>query len=101
MVPFLVLLIPLYTVVVAFGWTNSLLGVIIPFMMNATAVLILRQSFLTVPSEIMDAARVDGASLAQTLEAHHGSQSAAAASKKADRTLGAGVAAAYTHADDA
>ena len=62
MVPFLVLLIPLYTVVVAFGWTNSLLGVIVPFMMNATAVLILRQSFLTVPSEIMDAARVDGCS---------------------------------------
>lgn len=62
MVPFLVLLIPLYTVVVAFGWTNSLLGVIIPFMMNATAVLILRQSFLTVPTEILDAARVDGCS---------------------------------------
>lgn len=60
MVPFLVLLIPLYTVVVEFGWTDSLLGVIVPFMMNATAVLILRQSFLTVPNEILDAARVDG-----------------------------------------
>ncbi|MEX0747330.1 MAG: carbohydrate ABC transporter permease, partial [Rhodothermales bacterium] len=62
MVPFLVLMIPLYTVVVAFGWTDSLVGVIVPFMMNATAVLILRQSFLTVPSEILDAARVDGCS---------------------------------------
>jgi len=60
MVPFLVMLIPLYTLVVQFGWTDSLVGVIVPFMMNATAVLILRQSFLTVPSEILDAARVDG-----------------------------------------
>lgn len=62
MVPFLVLLIPLYTVVVEFGWTDSLVGIIVPFMMNATAVLILRQSFLTIPNEILDAARVDGCS---------------------------------------
>lgn len=60
MVPFLVLLIPLYTLIVGFGWTDSLLGLIVPFMMNATAVLILRQSFLTIPSELLDAARVDG-----------------------------------------
>lgn len=62
MVPFLVMLIPLYTLVVAFGWTDSLLGLIVPFMMNATAVLILRQSFLTIPTDILDAARVDGCS---------------------------------------
>jgi multiple sugar transport system permease protein len=60
MVPFLVLLIPLYTLVVGFGWTDSLVGLIIPFMMNATAVLILRQSFLTIPSDLLDAARIDG-----------------------------------------
>lgn len=60
MVPFLVMLIPLYTLVVGFGWTDSLVGLIVPFMMNATAVLILRQSFLTIPSELLDAARVDG-----------------------------------------
>ena len=62
MVPFLVMLIPLYTLVVKFGWTDSLVGLIVPFMMNATAVLILRQSFLTVPVDILDAARVDGCS---------------------------------------
>ena len=49
MVPFMVLLIPLYTLVVKFGWTDSLVGLIVPFMMNATALLILRQSFLTIP----------------------------------------------------
>ncbi len=60
MVPFLVMLIPLYTLVVGFGWTDSLVGLIVPFMMNATAVLILRQSFLTIPSDLLDAARIDG-----------------------------------------
>ena len=60
MVPFLVLLIPLYTEVVAFGWTDSLAGLGVPFMMNATAVLILRQSFLAIPSDLLDAARIDG-----------------------------------------
>lgn len=60
MVPFMVMLIPLYTMVVEFGWTDSLMGLIVPFMMNATAVLILRQSFVTVPTDILDAARIDG-----------------------------------------
>jgi multiple sugar transport system permease protein len=61
MVPFLVLLIPLYTLVVGFGWTDSYVGLVVPFMMNATAVLILRQHFLTLPQSLVDAARVDGA----------------------------------------
>lgn len=62
MVPFMVLLIPLYTLVVGFGWTDSLVGLIVPFMMNATAVLILRQSFLAIPQDLLDAARIDGCS---------------------------------------
>ena len=62
MVPFLVMLIPLYTLVVRFGWTDSLVGLIVPFMMNATAVLILRQSFVTIPQDLLDAARIDGCS---------------------------------------
>jgi len=67
MVPFLVMLIPLYTVVVKFGWTDSLVGLIVPFMMNATAVLILRQSFVTIPQDLVDAARIDGCSEWQIL----------------------------------
>jgi multiple sugar transport system permease protein len=62
MVPFLVMLIPLYTLVVSLGWTDSLVGLVIPFMMNATAILILRQSFLTLPTDILEAARIDGCS---------------------------------------
>ena len=61
MVPFLVLLIPLYTLVVNLGWTDSYAGLVVPFMMNATAVLILRQHFLTLPQSLVDAARIDGA----------------------------------------
>ncbi len=62
MVPFLVLMIPLYTLVVRFGWTDSLVGLMVPFMMSATVVLILRQSFLTIPNDLLDAARIDGSS---------------------------------------
>src|SRR5690606_3934704 len=58
--PFMVMLIPLYTLVVRLGWTDSLVGVVVPFMMNATAVLILRQSFLSIPRDLLDAARIDG-----------------------------------------
>ena len=61
MVPFLVLLIPLYTLVVGFGWADSYAGLVVPFMMNATAVLILRQHFVTLPQSLVDAARIDGA----------------------------------------
>ncbi|MCH7496033.1 MAG: carbohydrate ABC transporter permease, partial [Candidatus Marinimicrobia bacterium] len=46
--------------VVRFGWTDSLVGLIVPFLMNATAVLILRQSFLTIPGDLLEAARIDG-----------------------------------------
>jgi multiple sugar transport system permease protein len=60
MVPFLILLIPLYTLVVTLGWTDSLAALVIPFMMSATGVLILRQSFLSIPQDLLDAARVDG-----------------------------------------
>ncbi|GMQ81896.1 MAG: carbohydrate ABC transporter permease [Rhodothermia bacterium] len=60
MVPFMVMLIPLYTLVVSLGWTDSLIGLIVPFMMNATAILILRQSFLTLPTDLLEAARIDG-----------------------------------------
>ncbi len=62
MVPGIVLLIPLYTLDVKLGWTNSFAGLIVPAMMSGTAVLVLRQSFLTIPSELIDAARMDGCS---------------------------------------
>lgn len=44
-----------------FGWTNSYLSVIVPFMASATGVFLFRQHFLSIPRDLGDAARMDGA----------------------------------------
>ena len=63
MVPFQLLIIPLYVIIVRnYGLGNSYLGMIAPFLINSTAVFIFRQYFLSVPKELFDAARIDGAS---------------------------------------
>ena len=63
MVPFQLLIIPLYVLIVRdYGLGDSYLGMIAPFAINSTAVLIFRQFFLQVPKELFDAARIDGAS---------------------------------------
>jgi len=63
MVPFQLLIIPLYVIIVRnYGLGNSYLGMIAPFAINSTAVFIFRQYFLSVPQELFDAARIDGAS---------------------------------------
>lgn len=61
MIPFQVLLIPLYVVVYKFGWTNSYAGLIIPGAISAFGVFLMRQACLTLPNELLDAARIDGA----------------------------------------
>ncbi len=43
-----------------FGWTNSYLSVILPFLASATGVFVFRQQFLSIPSSLGDAARIDG-----------------------------------------
>jgi ABC-type glycerol-3-phosphate transport system permease component len=62
MIPFQVLLIPLYVVVYNFGWTNSYAGLIIPGAISAFGVFLMRQASLTLPDELLDAARIDGCS---------------------------------------
>lgn len=62
LLPGAVTLAPKYMVITTFGWNNNLLGVIIPTIASPTAVFLLRQYMLTIPDEMMDAARVDGAS---------------------------------------
>ncbi len=61
MIPFQVLLIPLYVVVYKFGWTNSYAGLIIPGAISAFGVFLMHQACLTLPDELLDAARIDGA----------------------------------------
>ncbi len=62
MVPFQVLVVPLFIEVKALGWENSYPGLLIPGMMNAFGVFMMRQYATDLPDELLEAARVDGAS---------------------------------------
>ena len=62
MVPVSVILIPAFLVITKVGWNNSLWGLIIPGAATPTGVFLLRQYMLTIPDELIDAARIDGAS---------------------------------------
>jgi len=62
MIPFEAIMIPLYMVVTKMGIQNSYPGLIIPFMVNAFGVFMMRQYLITFPDEFIDAARVDGMS---------------------------------------
>ena len=61
MLPVEVRIIPTYTVMAGFGMINTFSGLTIPLVASATATLLFRQVFLTVPDELMEAARIDGA----------------------------------------
>jgi multiple sugar transport system permease protein len=62
MVPFPVTMIPLYLIVKTLGWLNTLWVVIFPPMVSAYNTFLCRQFMLTLPKELEDAARIDGAS---------------------------------------
>lgn len=67
-VPFQLLMIPLYVLIARdYGLADTHLGMILPFAINSTAVIIFRQYFLQVPRELFDAARIDGAGELQVL----------------------------------
>ncbi|ABM45382.1 hypothetical protein H704_00315 [Bartonella bacilliformis Peru38] len=61
MLPIEVRIIPTYTVVAQLGMINTYGGIIIPLIASATATFLFRQFFLTVPNELLEAARMDGA----------------------------------------
>ncbi|WP_460445773.1 carbohydrate ABC transporter permease [Angustibacter aerolatus] len=61
-VPFQLLLIPLYVMIVRdYGLGDSYLGMIAPYAINSTAVFVFRQFFLQLPDDLFAAARIDGA----------------------------------------
>lgn len=62
MVPISVILVPAFLLITQIGWNNNLLGVIVPGVATPTGVFLLRQYMLTIPDELIDAARIDGAS---------------------------------------
>jgi putative chitobiose transport system permease protein len=62
MIPFQIVMIPLYILTVQLGLRNSYLGVIFPSLASAFGIFLLRQALLSVPKEIEEAARLDGSS---------------------------------------
>ena len=62
MIPFVVLLIPLYRLMIAIDWGNTLTSLVIPFVFTAYGTFLMRQFFVTIPKELEEAAVIDGAS---------------------------------------
>jgi alpha-1,4-digalacturonate transport system permease protein len=61
MIPLQVILIPIYLVVSSLGMVNTYWGMIIPAAATPTGVFIIRQYMLTIPDELIESARIDGA----------------------------------------
>jgi multiple sugar transport system permease protein len=62
MVPFAVVLVPLYLTITSLGLSNHLGGIIITGLWSSFGMFMMRQFMETIPSELIDAARIDGAS---------------------------------------
>jgi len=61
MIPFYVIVIPLYLIILRMGLINSYTSMIIPFMSSGFGVFMFRQTFFSIPLELEEAARIDGA----------------------------------------
>jgi sn-glycerol 3-phosphate transport system permease protein len=61
MLPVEVRIVPTYEVITNLGMINSMAGLTIPLIASATGTLLFRQFFLTIPDELVEAARIDGA----------------------------------------
>ncbi|MGO1974576.1 MAG: carbohydrate ABC transporter permease [Propionibacteriaceae bacterium] len=62
MIPIEVIYVPLYSMVYNLGWTDSFAGLIIPSATSAFGIFLMRQSLESLPDELLEAARLDGAS---------------------------------------
>jgi ABC-type glycerol-3-phosphate transport system permease component len=68
MIPFWVTLVPLFLIFKELGWLNTFLPLVVPrFFGNAFFIFLLRQFFLSIPLELSDAARIDGANELQIM----------------------------------
>jgi ABC-type glycerol-3-phosphate transport system permease component len=62
MIPFQVLLVPLFRLMYDIRWLNSYKAIIIPFSIGAFGIFLMRQFIVGIPSDLIDAARIDGCS---------------------------------------
>jgi ABC-type glycerol-3-phosphate transport system permease component len=68
MLPYVVIMIPVYVMFSKIGWINTLLPLIVPnYFGDAFFIFLLRQFFRTIPMELEDAARIDGAGRLRSL----------------------------------
>lgn len=67
MIPFIVLIIPIYRLMVAIGWQNRMVSLIVPWIFTVYGTFLMRQFFISIPKEIEEAALLDGASRLRVL----------------------------------
>ncbi|GAB2986826.1 carbohydrate ABC transporter permease [Actinotalea caeni] len=68
MIPAVVTIIPLYAMMTSLGLKNSFAGLVVPFMFGSPyAIFLLRENFRSTPSDVLDAARIDGAGVMRRL----------------------------------
>jgi multiple sugar transport system permease protein len=65
--PFQITLIPQYILMVKFAWVDTFFSLIVPYLMNAFAIIMFRQYFMSIPQDLIDAARMDGCNELQIL----------------------------------
>ena len=61
MVPFVVLIVPMYRIMVELSWVDKLVALIVPWVFTAYGTFLLRQAFMNIPKELEEAAQIDGA----------------------------------------
>ncbi len=62
MLPLEVTMVPLFLIIKRFDWVNSYQGLIVPFLVDGFGVFLMRQYMLGIPKDLIDSARIDGAS---------------------------------------
>jgi multiple sugar transport system permease protein len=67
MIPFVVIMIPTYKLMLVFGWVDKLTALIVPWIFTAYGTFLMRQFFAGLPKELEEAALIDGASRFTTL----------------------------------
>jgi multiple sugar transport system permease protein len=62
MLPLEVTMVPLFLIIKRLDWVNSYQGLIVPFLVDGFGVFLMRQFMLSIPKDLIDSARIDGAS---------------------------------------